>query len=285
MKDFSILLVDDEERFARNLAKILEQRGYAVATAFNGSQALALLGSGIRIGVVLLDVRMPGMDGIETLRRIKQIDGDIQVIMLTGFATLEDGIEAVRTGAFDYLQKPYDIEDLIVKIRSARDLGRIKRHPLLWPRTLAGEIILSGFIPLLPDDPLPKAVAIFERYRNGEGAQMLFVVDDRHQVQGLLTKRDILDHLAQTQPAAEVTWEWVRDHRDDLPGLPLKHLMRHPVETVAFETPLNQTAELMLSHRYDSIPVISDGAVLGIIRLRDVLHYLPDEKDDLDGRD
>jgi len=64
--------------------------------------------------------------------------------------------------------------------------------------------------------------------------------------------------------------------------LPLKRLMRTPVETVAFETPLNQTAARMLDHRYDSIPVLSDGAVLGVIRLRDVLHYLPDEKGDLD---
>jgi CheY-like chemotaxis protein len=273
-------LVDDEERFARNLAKILEQRGYAVTTAFDGAQALAVLQGGAPIRVVVLDVRMPGMDGLETLRRIKQIDGDLQVIMLTGFATLEDGIEAVRAGAFDYLQKPYDIEDLLVKVRSARELGRIKRHPLLWPRTLAGEIILSGFIPLGPEDSLDKAVTIFERYRNGEGAHMLFVVDERRQVQGLLTKRDILDCIAQTRAFADVTWEWVRGHRDDLPALPLERLMRRPVETVDFETPLDQTAERMLRHRYDSIPVLSEGAVLGIIRLRDVLHYLPDEKGD-----
>ncbi len=278
MKDFSILLVDDEERFALNLAKILEKRGYSVVTAFNGAQALALLDADAPIGVVVLDVRMPDMDGIETLRRIKQIDEDIQVIMLTGHASLEDGTEAVRAGAFDYLQKPYDIEDLVVKIGSARDVGQIKRHPLLWPRTRAGELILSGFVPLLPDDPLAKAVAIFERYRNGEGARMLFVVDAANRIQGLLTKRDVLDHLAGSQACPEVTWEWVRDHRDDLPELPLARLMRRPAETVAFETPLNETAELMLRQRYDSIPVVTDGAVLGVIRLRDVLHYLPDEK-------
>lgn len=278
MQDFSILLVDDEERFARNLAKILEKRGFAVSTAFGGAQALALLGSGAPIGVVVLDVRMPDMDGIETLRRIKQIDEDIQVIMLTGHASLEDGTEAVRAGAFDYLQKPYDIEDLVVKIGSARDVGQIKRHPLLWPRTRAGELILSGFVPLLPEDPLAKAVAIFERYRNGEGAQMLFVVDAANRIQGLLTKRDVLDHLARTPSGLEVTWEWVRDHRDDLPALPLARLMRRPVETVAFETPLGETAERMLRQRYDSIPVVTDGAVLGVIRMRDVLQYLPDEK-------
>jgi CheY-like chemotaxis protein len=276
VKEFSILLVDDEERFARNLAKILERRGFTVSTAFNGAQALALLGPASPIGVVVLDVRMPDMDGIETLRRIKQIDADIQVIMLTGHASLDDGTEAVRAGAFDYLQKPYDIEDLVVKIRAARDVGQIKRQPLLWPRTRAGEIILSGFIPLLPDDPVAMAVAIFERYRSGDGAQMLFVTDEHQHILGLITKRDILEGLARTQK--EINWEWVRGHRDELPALTLKQLMRRPVQTVTFETPLNETAERMLRQRYDSIPVISDGAVLGIIRLRDVLHYLPDEK-------
>ncbi|MFZ1985524.1 MAG: response regulator, partial [Desulfatitalea sp.] len=217
MQAVHVLLVDDEERFARNLAKILDKRGYRVTTAFDGPQALDLLGKNPDIAVVLLDVRMPGMDGIETLRRIKQIDGDMEVIMLTGHASLEDGIEAVRAGAFDYLQKPYEVEDLLVKISSARDVGRIKRHPLLWPRTQAGEIILSGFIPLLPEDPLAKALAIFDRYRNGEGAQMLFVVDERQQIQGVITKRDILDAVAQAHGPADTTWEWVRQHPAVLP--------------------------------------------------------------------
>lgn len=281
MQAVHVLLVDDEERFARNLAKILDKRGYKVYTAFDGSQALDLLGKNPDIAVVLLDVRMPGMDGIETLRRIKQIDGDMEVIMLTGHASLEDGIEAVRAGAFDYLQKPYDVEDLLVKIRSARDVGRIKRHPLLWPRTQAGEIILSGFIPLLPEDPLAKAMAVFERYRNGEGAQMLFVVDAHQQIQGVITKRDILDAVAQAHGPADTTWEWVRQHPAVLPELPLHRIMRREVETVAVETPLDQTAERMLRQRYDSIPVVCEGAVLGIIRLRDVLHYLPEEKDEV----
>jgi CBS domain-containing protein len=220
---------------------------------------------------------MPDMDGIETLRRIKQIDGDIEVIMLTGHASLEDGMEAVREGAFDYLQKPYDVEDLIVKIRSACNVGRIKRHPLLWPRTQAGEIILSGFIPLLPQDPLAKAVAIFERYRNGEGAQMLFVVDERQHIQGVVTKRDILDAISPARASADISWDRVRQHPDALPELPLARIMRREVATVAVETSLSETAERMLRLRYDSIPVVSDGEVLGVIRLRDVLLYMPEE--------
>jgi CheY-like chemotaxis protein len=238
-----------------------------------------LLGNGAQVEVALLDVRMPGMDGLEVLRQIKGSATDIEVIMLTGHASLEDGLEAVRAGAFDYLQKPYDIEDLIVKIRSACNVGRIKRHPLLWPRTQAVEIILFGFIPLRPDDPLSKAVAVFERYRTGEGAQMLFVVDDHQQIQGVVTKRDILEAAAQVHAPPEATWAWIISHAEQLSGLPLSQFMRQPVQSVAAETPLEQTAELMLRHRYDSIPVTEAGAVLGIVRLRDVLHYMQERKE------
>lgn len=274
MQPIHVLMVDDEERFTRNLSKILKTQGFEVYTAASGPQALALLADTAGIEVVLLDVRMPGIDGLETLRRIRQMSGDIEVIMLTGHANLDDGLEAVREGAFDYLQKPYDVEDLIVKIRSACNVGRIRRHPLLWPRTQAAEVILSGFIPLLPEDKLARAVAIFERYRNGEGAQMLFVVDDRQKAQGLITKRDILDALAESRKGEQMTWEWVKGNAAQLPQMPLSRIMRRPVETVAAETPLDQTAEQMLRHHYDSMPVVADGEVLGIVRLRDVLHFI-----------
>lgn len=279
MQPIHVLLVDDEERFTRNLAKILEAHDFIVSTAANGAQALSVLEAATGIEAVLLDVRMPGIDGLETLRRIKLLGGDIEVIMLTGHASLDDGIEAVRQGAFDYLQKPYEVEDLIVKMRAACNVGRIRRHPLLWRRTQAAEIILSGFIPLLPEDKLPQAVRIFERYRNGEGAQMLFVVDKEHKVQGVITKRDLLNALAEDGSKMEMTWEWVKTHAAQLPELTLGRIMRRTVETVAAETPLQQTAERMLHHHYDSIPVVSDGAVLGIVRLRDVLRYMTVEQE------
>jgi DNA-binding NtrC family response regulator len=113
-----VLLVDDEEQFVETLAMRLEVRDYAVATAFNGEQALAYLKEQ-DVDVVVLDVQMPGLSGIDTLREMKKLRPLSEVIMLTGHATVETAIEGMKLGAFDYLMKPTEIEDLVEKINKA----------------------------------------------------------------------------------------------------------------------------------------------------------------------
>jgi signal transduction histidine kinase len=115
-----ILLVDDEDDFRATLAKRLSRRGFDVLDASRGEEALQLLGEQ-PVDVVVLDVKMPGMDGIETLRHIKERYPDREVIMLTGHATAGDGVEGIKSGAFDYLSKPIEIEHLCGKIRQAHD--------------------------------------------------------------------------------------------------------------------------------------------------------------------
>jgi DNA-binding NtrC family response regulator len=118
MESVRVLLVDDEDDFRTTLANRLRKRKMEVAEAESGRSAINLLKQGI-FDVVVLDVRMPGMDGIETLKEIKRIDPPMEVIMLTGHASVESGIEGMRLGAFDYLMKPCDINDLINKIMDA----------------------------------------------------------------------------------------------------------------------------------------------------------------------
>ncbi len=113
-----VLLVDDEEQFVETLAQRLEARDYAVATAFNGDQALNYV-KAKEVDVVILDVLMPGLTGIDTLRAIKKIRPLTEVIMLTGHATVETAIEGMKLGAFDYLMKPTEINDLLAKITQA----------------------------------------------------------------------------------------------------------------------------------------------------------------------
>lgn len=274
MQTIRILLVDDEKRFVLNLAKLLQARGFDAYTAFEGRRAVELITSEKNIALVLLDVRMPGMDGMETLQWIKQRHPDIEVIMLTGQATMEDGVQALRLGAFDFLQKPCDIESLMAKIAAACSVERIRQHQILWPRYTAGEIILTGFIPLFPEDTLDRAFYIFNHFRNGEAAQMLFVVDDRKCIKGKISRKDLLCAAGQKHGNDSTTWEWMRAHPERLGCIPVKDIMDPEVYTVAPETRLTETAELMLFHRYASIPVASNGVVLGIIRLRDVLRYM-----------
>jgi DNA-binding NtrC family response regulator len=113
-----VLLVDDEEQFVETLAMRLEARNYAVATAFNGDQALNHV-KARDVDVVVLDVLMPGLSGIDTLREMKKLRPLTEVIMLTGHATVETAIEGMKLGAFDYLMKPTEIEDLVDKINKA----------------------------------------------------------------------------------------------------------------------------------------------------------------------
>jgi len=118
MNRFKVLFVDDEIDFLETLLKRMKKRGVDVTGVGSGEQALSFLDTN-QVDVVVLDVRMPGMDGIETLREIKRRHPLIEVIMLTGHANLEVAIEGMELGAFDYLMKPMDIDELLYKVEDA----------------------------------------------------------------------------------------------------------------------------------------------------------------------
>ncbi len=116
-----VLLVDDEKDFVEVLAERLETRGFEVRQAFNGDEAINLLNQQ-DADVVVLDVLMPGKDGLQTLSEIKRLKPLTEVIMLTGHATVETAIEGMKLGAYDYLMKPTETEDLVAKIKKAYKL-------------------------------------------------------------------------------------------------------------------------------------------------------------------
>jgi DNA-binding NtrC family response regulator len=118
MADLSVLLVDDEADFVAALSERLEVRGLRVDTAANGELALAAARRKV-YDAVLLDMAMPGLDGLETLRGLLGINPDQQVILLTGRATLQQGVEAMKLGALDLLEKPADIALLVARIEDA----------------------------------------------------------------------------------------------------------------------------------------------------------------------
>jgi DNA-binding response OmpR family regulator len=118
MEDWSVLLVDDEEEFVSTLAERLSIRGIKVRTAQDGETAIGMINEDPP-QVVLLDVLMPGMSGLEALRAIKGAHPEVQVILLTGHGSTRDGMEGMRHGAFDYLMKPLKIEELMAKLNEA----------------------------------------------------------------------------------------------------------------------------------------------------------------------
>ncbi len=114
-----VLLVDDEQVFVNTMGKRLNKRGLTVIKSFSGEDGLAVLEENHHVDVVVLDVKMPGLDGIETLCRIKAKYPLVEVIMLTGHGTVETAIDGMKEGAFDYLLKPCDMDELMGKINDA----------------------------------------------------------------------------------------------------------------------------------------------------------------------
>jgi DNA-binding NtrC family response regulator len=118
MEKFQVLIVDDELDFLETIVKRLRARNIEVSGVESGYLALEALDSR-NPDVIILDVKMPGMDGIETLKEIKKKKPLTEVIMLTGHASVESGIQGMQLGAFDYLMKPIALDELLEKVRQA----------------------------------------------------------------------------------------------------------------------------------------------------------------------
>lgn len=121
-----ILLVDDEKTMVKYLSKRLIKRGFDVSVAYSGLSALEEIKKN-DFDLVLLDVLMPEMDGIETLKEIKKIRPETEVVMLTGHASVKVGIDGMKSGAFNYILKPFDLNDLLEEINLACEHRRMSK--------------------------------------------------------------------------------------------------------------------------------------------------------------
>jgi DNA-binding NtrC family response regulator len=125
MRIVKLLLVDDEARFVETLSKRLTARGFDVQGALSGPQALDLLRER-PFDVVLLDVWMPGMDGLEVLKEIRRLHPSVRVVLVSGNASITAAVEGIRLGATDYLLKPVEIDDVLAKVEEAFEKKRLE---------------------------------------------------------------------------------------------------------------------------------------------------------------
>jgi DNA-binding NtrC family response regulator len=132
-----VLLVDDEKPFVDTMIKRLSKREVEMVPAYNGQEALDKLAQDSTIEVVILDIKMPVMDGMEALGRIKSKHPLVEVIMLTGHATVETGIEGMKMGAFDYLMKPCNADELVEKVQEAAAKKRQHEEKIMEARIKA----------------------------------------------------------------------------------------------------------------------------------------------------
>jgi two-component system, NtrC family, response regulator AtoC len=144
MSAASILIVDDERTLARAIKAYLEESGYEAEIAGDAESALPLLTS-LRPDVVITDVRLPGMDGVTLLKRIREFDSAISVVVMTAHGTIEGAVEAIKLGAFDYLKKPVDLEELRLVADRARETNALKQE-LSYYRKRAGREVPFGEI-------------------------------------------------------------------------------------------------------------------------------------------
>jgi DNA-binding NtrC family response regulator len=129
-EEIKVLLVDDEPHFVKLLAERLAGRGFNVETAGGGNEAIDRAKEE-SYDAIVLDLLMPEMDGLETLKQLKEINPDLQVILLTGHGTIDKGVEAMKLGAMDFVEKPADFKELLEKIKKAKDKRMLlvsKRH-------------------------------------------------------------------------------------------------------------------------------------------------------------
>src|SRR3989441_10220720 len=154
MSGATVLIVDDEHTLARSAQAFLADHGYETEVASTGEKALELLAS-VQPDVVFADVRLPGMSGIELLKRIREFDPVLPVVMVTAYGTIEGAVEAVKLGAFDYVKKPVDLEELKLLAERAR-ADRLLKQELSYYRSRATRDV--GFAGLVGASPAIRAV-------------------------------------------------------------------------------------------------------------------------------
>src|SRR6266704_3687149 len=143
MSGSTVLIVDDEQTLARSAKAFLADHGYEAEVAASGEKALELL-ERLQPDVVFADVRLPGMSGIDLLKRIREFDPVLPVIMLTAYGSIEGAVEAVKLGAFDYVKKPVDLEELKLLADRARENRLLKQELSYYRRRATRDVGLEG---------------------------------------------------------------------------------------------------------------------------------------------
>ena len=152
MSGSTVLIVDDERTLARAVKAFLAEAGYEAEVAGDAEQALRMIET-LRPDVVFSDVRLPGMNGIDLLKRIREFDAGIPVVIMTAHGTIEGAVEAVKLGAFDYLKKPVDLEELKLLADRARETTQLRQELSYYRRQAARDVPMRGCTRTLPRYP------------------------------------------------------------------------------------------------------------------------------------
>ncbi|MFH1027669.1 MAG: sigma-54 dependent transcriptional regulator, partial [Pseudomonadota bacterium] len=174
----TILVVDDEKDIRTSLSGILEDEGYEVITAASGADGIECARQELP-DLILLDIWMPGMDGLETLEKLKSIFPQVTVIMISGHGTIETAVRATKLGAFDFIEKPLSLEKVLISVANALKLQELKAENAELKRTAANEYELIGNAPILAHlrDQImrvaPTSASVLVTGENGTGKELV----------------------------------------------------------------------------------------------------------------
>ncbi len=282
-----VLMVDDEAKFRETTSRILQKRGFDTTMAGNGEEALSIL-KRIPHDVVVLDIRMPGMDGHEALAKIKELNPKTQVIMLTGHGDAGSAKQSLALRAFDYLNKPCDIDLLTSKIQDAWQAVHHEAH--VRSEKKAGNIMIrvEDYTTISEDQTVGDAVRQLMRSFEGliasdqvmeTGHRSILVFSPEGDLTGILSIRDLLeyvrpDYLSAAKPSMADSIQYSPMFWSGLFTTQVKKLARKKVGDVMSTSPpsvdedtnLMELADMMYSQNVRRVVVTRKGKVVGVVR-------------------
>ena len=282
-----VLMVDDEAKFRETTSKILRKRGFETTMAGTGEEAVEILKKQAQ-HVVILDIRMPGMDGHEALSKIKKIQPEANVIMLTGHGDSESAKSALKQGAYDYLNKPCDIDLLASKINDAYKAAKFPGDEKEEKK--AGDIMIriEDYTTITRDKTIKEAIEQLMRSFEGliasnqvmeTGHRSILVFDKDGDLAGILSIQDLIKavrpaYLSAPKPSMADSIQYSAMFWSGLFTTQITALSRKKVEDVMSEHPpsvdektnLMELADLMFSNKIRRLVVTKKGKVVGVVR-------------------
>jgi len=292
MVKVKILMVDDEERFRTTTAKILSRRGFETILAASGEEALEKMAE--KPDVVILDVKMSGMDGHEVLKQIKSKTPDIPVIMLTGHGDIPGARKAYETGAFDYLAKPCDIDLLATKIQDAHAYAA----KIPYEEKLTGDIMipLDDYTLIPIDSTVRDAIGALEKAMReliatdrlmDTGHRSVVITNPDGSVAGILNPLNLIngvrpDYMSAPKPStadslqySAMFWQGLFTSRvKEIMTKSVREFMSESLPTISAKANLMEAANAMVTLPARRMVVQGDGKDIGIVREQELFYEI-----------
>ena len=308
-----IMLVDDEVSFVETMAKRLEKRNVKTITAFSGEEGLEKLKTNQNLDVIILDVKMPGLDGIETLKELKTVSPLTEVIMLSGNTTIDLAINAMKLGAYDFLKKPCDIEELVNKVEEVSKKKQIHEEKMSdWRFFMEISTLKELMVPLAEYATVSEDANMFEAIQALGDSQKasdpkrcrhraVLVLDKENQVVGKLSQHDIIQSLEPNYKKIKERKKGALDqlgfNRKFVESVSLqynmwdrplqniykkaleqkvKSLMYKPTEGeyIQVSASINETIHQLIIGKHHSLLVMDGDYIVGVVRMADVFELI-----------